>query len=141
MKRDLDLARNIMLSIENHEKEILRPGELEEELRNHFPAPAWTDSQLVEHVKLLTEGGFVEAKFQSHYGAEVDILMRVRLTWEGHEFIANAKHNEVWEEVKKAAGNFSVAILKDILLSKAERFRFLSSIMSSVNQDDGEHRT
>ena len=137
MKREMDLLRAILLSIENHEQEFLEQSDVQRGLLQQFPDAAWTDAQLVAHVRMLVEAKLVEAKFHSYYGEE-DVFSRVRLTWEGHEFIIDASHEEVWETVKEKAGNFSFVLLKQALLEAAKDFLHLSAFLKATEESRQE---
>lgn len=116
MKRDMDLVRAILLIAENHEDEYLQPTDFRRGLSEQFPDSQWSSEKLAVHVKLLEEAGLVDAKF--HTGGES--FFDLRLTWEGHEFISDARDPGVWENVKSKAGDSSFTLLKQILVEVAK---------------------
>lgn len=90
MKRDLDLVRSILLDIE--------AGEAGQPI-NSFTFDGKTESEISEHVAILTEAGYLDASIvEDGMGMPHAFVVR-RLTWSGHEFLANAKNDTVWEKV------------------------------------------
>ena len=64
---------------------------------------------LREHVHLLIEHGLVTA-------IDVDSgFMRLRLTWNGHDFAGAGRMSEVWEKTKQVAGNLPFDIFRSVL--------------------------
>ena len=53
-----------------------------------------------EHVELLVDANFIEAKIKKVYGPEYVINIQ-RLTWDGNEFIDAARNNAIWNSAKK----------------------------------------
>lgn len=89
MVRELDLIRHILLSIEN------QPGPFN--LIDTDIAGA-DFATLANHLELLVEAGLVKAELSHSDGGE-PIYVRVhRLTWTGHEFVALAKHPQLWDQ-------------------------------------------
>ncbi len=119
MKRDMDLVRAIFLIAENHEDEYLQSSDFRRGLSEQFPDLQWSNEKLVVHVRLLREARLVEAGFSSSFGGED--FYDLRLTWEGHEFIADASDPRVWEEAKSKGGEASFAVFKQILVEVAKK--------------------
>jgi hypothetical protein len=109
MKRDMDLVRKIMLAIEKADAPL-----------NELDIPGHDDDAIVYHVSLLNQAGLIQ-------DAEIDFRAShsgVILTWEGHEFLDNARDNSRWKSVQKAGGkvgSFSFDILKHLLTTLAEQ--------------------
>ena len=114
MKRDMDLVRAILLVIENNEKEYLGQVDVNSALSEQFPEPKWTGEQRIAHIKMMKEAGLVE----------VDIIntmrnatfTRLRMKWEGQEFIENARDDGIWKKAKEKFGDVSFAVLKQGLV-------------------------
>jgi hypothetical protein len=108
MKRDMDLIRNILFSIERFPAE--GGGEILK-LEGH------TDNDISYHVMLLDEAGLIKAVDLS---ASSDILfIPIRLTWQGHEFLDAARDDTRWNKTKDAmakAGGFVFEVAKVLLI-------------------------
>ena len=115
MKRDMDLARDILFAIEKDEGDPL--GWIDLEL------PGRSEKEVAYHVMLLEEAGLVEAlDLSSKDGFE---YKPKRLTWEGHEFLDAARNDTLWERAKAEAlrqtGGVSFDVLKELLLHLAKQ--------------------
>ena len=69
---------------------------------------------LTEHVRLLQESGLVEAVISG-----VDFFHIKRLTSAGHDFIASAKDETVWNSAKKKAGGAAMNLFVEVLYKLA----------------------
>ncbi len=109
MKRDLDLIREILLQVE--EREPKQPLEVKIEGRDR--------QEIVGHVRLLQEAGFVEATFTGGPTAIVH-----RLTWDGHEFLDSVRESNIWakvrERLKEVGGTASIDIVKALAIGFAK---------------------
>ncbi|MEO1496028.1 MAG: DUF2513 domain-containing protein [Planctomycetota bacterium] len=107
MKRDLDLARQLLADIESHGAECavstLRPGVATE-----------ADEQVRYHVRLLIDAGLVKETDRSTGGVPC-----VRLTNAGHEFLELAHSEPRWREakwvVRERTGGMSLTVIKTVL--------------------------
>lgn len=108
MKRDMDLARLILLEIEQHP--FIGVGfelKLEEYKRE----------EITYHIILLAEAGLIEADDASTL-ANIEWLPK-RLTWQGHEFLDAARDNNRWNQAKATmskVGGFVFEVGKQVLL-------------------------
>jgi len=110
MKRDLDLIRKILMTLEEYE---------------HGNAPSkltvdgFTDEQIGYHCFILKEAGFIEATDTTTFGSKSPSALPRRLTWEGHEFIDNARDEKIWiqvkNKIKNTSGTVSISILTKVL--------------------------
>lgn len=107
MKRDMDLARKILLAIEAHPEPCSWNGPLD--------FPNYPEKEISYHVKLLKEAGLIEANI-SIAGGETFICFVNSLTWEGHEFLEASRDDSRWEKVKRQimekTGSLSFEVLK-----------------------------
>ena len=115
MKRDLDLARNILLAIENNENATgpdWKP----------LTIPGYSQEQVSYHIMLLDEAGLIEAeKLTTFDGFKWEYE---RLTWQGHEFLDSARDENLWKQAKnklEEIKNPSFEVLKTVLIKLAER--------------------
>ncbi len=108
MKRDLDLARQLLLDIENRGTDcsvsVLRSGS------NHQ-----SEEQIRYHLRLLIDAGLLKEIDRTSAG-----IPCVRLTHEGHELLELARSEPRWREAKYACqerlGGLSLTVIRGILL-------------------------
>jgi len=112
MKRDLDLARQILLAVE------ARPA-------GARPVPVTIDGhsdlEVADHVRLLVEAGLLDALDASSFSGPAWLVRR--LTWEGHDFIETARVESIWLKAKtivlRKGGALSFEVLKQVLATVA----------------------
>ena len=117
MKRDMDLARQIMLQTEEKASHGKMFVELDFE---DIPKQV-----LSEHVKLLAEAGLIESRVNPRNAT----VLPTRLTWQGHDFLEAARNENVWQlaikyiQEKGGAATFSVlnTVLGQIALEQFKR--------------------
>lgn len=108
MKRDLDLARQLLLDIENRGTDcsvsVLRSG------TNHQ-----SDEQVRHHLRLLIDAGMLKEIDRTSAG-----IPCVRLTHDGYELLELARSENRWREAKYACqeriGGLSLSVIRGILL-------------------------
>lgn len=93
MKRDMDLARSIMLALEESPGPNLVDIYMEAYVQGHTP------EEISYHVMLLHEAGLIKALDMSSFG-QYDWSPE-RLTWEGHEFLESSRDEGIWKKAKK----------------------------------------
>lgn len=108
MKRDLDLARQLLLDIENRGTDcsvsVLRSG------TNH------QSEEIVRyHLRLLIDAGLLKEIDRTSAG-----IPCVRLTHDGHELLELARSDTRWREAKYACqeriGGLSLSVIRGVLL-------------------------
>lgn len=112
MKRDMDLIRQLLLAIEET-KTWDRPFELHVDEHDRY--------DVTYHLRLLESKGLIEGiDVSTHDGPK---FWPRCLTWEGHEFLENAKNETVWQQTKKrlaeAGGSASFEVIKALLTQVA----------------------
>jgi hypothetical protein len=118
MKRDIDLARQLLLDIENRGADcsvsVLRPG-----------ANNDAEERVRYHLRLLIDAGLLKEIDRTAGGVPC-----VRLTDAGHETIELARSEARWSEAKWACqertGGLSLSVVREILWQwavEAPRFR------------------
>ncbi len=108
MKRDLDLARQLLLDIENRGTDcsvsVLRTES------NHQ-----SEEQVRYHLRLLIDAGLLKEIDRTSAG-----IPCVRLTHDGHELLELARSENRWREAKYACqdrlGGLSLSVIRGILL-------------------------
>lgn len=112
MKRDIDLARQLLLDIENESHDCaitrLRKGSLPEAITTE-------SSQRVRyHLRLLIDAGFVKEVDRTADGVPC-----VRLTNSGHELIELARSDIRWRDAKQytreTTGGLSLTVIRALL--------------------------
>lgn len=109
----MDLVRGLLLFVEentNNRQPIFEP-DLEDE--------GYDDNVVDYHIGLIYERRLIRAE---RVGGGAQWLIR-GLTWEGHEFLDEARSDTVWERAReKAGGTFqtvSLEVLKALLQTTA----------------------
>jgi hypothetical protein len=114
VRRDMDLIRHLLFKLEEDQG-------LDGTRWVHYTPEdlGITHRSVVEvgyHLQLLIDEGFVIG------GGLLDSMPMVRkLTWDGHEFLANIKNDDIWKRTKKRlAGLPSVALSVVAQIAEAE---------------------
>ncbi len=110
MKRDMDLIRTLLLCLE-------RDSTLEAEGRSK--------EEILYHVYLLDDAGFVNANITRDSKNQVAFVQVWEITWAGHEFLDMVRDEGTMRnallEMAKAAGTFTVGLLKEYIEAQARR--------------------
>ena len=122
MKRNLNLIRKILLDIEN-----APPGKVIS--ASNFNYEEFEELIIVEHLKLLVDAKFLEGNVIEDSlfdGSIVSACFIHRLTWDGHEFLANAKNDTIWKKVTSQAEekgeSISLFVLNQLLASATKKY-------------------
>jgi hypothetical protein len=117
MKKDIKLIRNILLDIE-----AAAPGEAIQ----GFEYEGKSQPEILEHVQLLKDAGFIEALISKGGQNEPVACVVWRMTWAGQEFLANAKNDTVWKKVVAQAEekgmSTSMGVLNGLLEAAAKKY-------------------
>ncbi len=109
MRRDMDLARTILLALEECEKH----WGLQE-----FQVEGATPEEVSYHVKLLSQANLIDALDVS--ASNNFRWFPVSLTWQGHEFLDASRDDTRWNKAKKLmlekSGGMVFEVLKDLLV-------------------------
>ena len=111
MKRDMDLARKILLQVEECVECDGSTGWLKVDVNGH------SQSETLYHVRLLYGAGLIDVHDESSLAGQA--LWPKRLTWEGHEFLDAAREDTRWQKAKRLVfektGGLSFDVLKAVL--------------------------
>jgi hypothetical protein len=111
MKRDMDLVRQILLKIEEHEHG-LAPRNLAIE--------GYSEEQIAYHVHLMGQGGLLQVADVTHTGSASPEAIPLRMLWGGHDFLDAAREQSIWDKAKaKIAGagaSVTFEVLKAVLV-------------------------
>jgi hypothetical protein len=91
MKRDMDLIRTLLLTIEAGEHGIVA---------KQIEIPGYTQEQINYHAYLLGEAGLANTNDVTSHGSKSPEALIYSLTWEGHEFIDSIRENNIWNQAK-----------------------------------------
>ena len=116
MKRDLDLIRKIILSIEESESA---------QAPTHLAVEGYTEAQINYHAWLLVDAGLAMGADTTHMESDGPAAIITNLTWTGHEFAEAARNENRWKAaittVKEKAGTATVAVLTQLLAEYMKR--------------------
>ena len=116
MKRDMDLVRKILIATEENEDPFGFDN------LDDIGIKGYSDSQISYHVQIMAQANLIEADQATGFG---DLNMwPIGLTWEGHEFLDNARDEKRWGKAKGImvqVGSFSFDILKAVLIEMAKK--------------------
>lgn len=107
MRRDMDLARAILLELEK----CTYTGECHDISVDGYPP-----EEINYHIRLLCEAGLIEAtdettNLQSPYPE----WKAIAITWDGHEFLDSARNDTRWERAKSVIRERGAALTLDAL--------------------------
>lgn len=116
MRRDLDLARKILLAIEASKDD--EPASI------RLPMREYDDLHLSHHVRLLMEAGLIHA-IETHRIEPGLAWTPHMLTWQGHDFLDAIRDDAVWDKIKAKfadhGGDLPSDIIYEIALDEARR--------------------
>jgi DNA-binding transcriptional ArsR family regulator len=108
MKRDMDLARELLLKLEAEPLD----GNLWRLDPDDLGISGRTREEISYHLEQLISGGLLDAEreLSSQFVAR-------KLTWAGHDFLDSVRDPKIWRTTKgrvKAAGGFTIEILASV---------------------------
>ena len=116
MKRDIELARAILLAVEA-EPTVWLDG---------LPKVKGARRAEIEyHVILLCDAGLLVADRSADSQSSAGRCARVRLSWDGHEFLEAARNEVLWKKAINAArgttGGVAIELVRDYLMRLGRR--------------------
>ncbi|WP_437225053.1 DUF2513 domain-containing protein [Planctomicrobium sp. SH661] len=123
MKRDMELIKQILLFTESlpEGKGLGRQAP---------PIPGYDEQAIQEHVYLLEDSGFIyprsrDALLPTGFDGLLNRdRMSGKLTWQGHDFLAEAKVPSLWasamQRVSQLGGSVSMDVFKSLLTQAAK---------------------
>ncbi len=106
--RVLDLIREILRAVEACEDSYGI---------NSPPIEGYSEAQIAYHVKLLIDGGLIEAKDVSSGFQQEEEYIGINLTWNGQEFLNVARDDSLWKKAKEAVIDSGVGFTVQSLLT------------------------
>jgi hypothetical protein len=123
MKRNLDLVRSILLEIESWPADTHGKGvEIE----------GYSHEEVTYNAFLLHDAGYIDAIVSKTMGG--NSIYPTQLTWNGHEFLDEARDKTTWEKAKSVVtkvGQSSFSVLRPVLvrLGAAEAEKVLNHLI------------
>jgi hypothetical protein len=119
MKRDMDLIRAILLSVEEHED-----GRAPRDLT----VDGYSAEQIGYHNYLIGDAGLAKTADVTTRGSSGPMALVIHLTWAGHEFLDAARDDTVWSKTKarlgaagKAVLGVPISVLTAVLIDETKR--------------------
>lgn len=131
MKRDMDLARSILLKIEE---------EYVSTALEDLSIEGYDMESVAYHCKLLNEAGFVSSYKGFYADDELWMFSVGPLTWEGHEFLDRIRDDSIWSKTKEAIRNNGLPVVLETIKNIAYGFVTAMSegataaVISSIQQ-------
>ena len=114
MKRNMELARLILLAIEQSDDD--EPASI------RLPTDKYDDLHISLHVRLLHEANLIHAIETTRGFNSSSAWIPHSLTWQGHEFLDVIRLDVIWEILKleeaKFGGDLPFAVSFDLALNK-----------------------
>lgn len=100
MRLDVDVVREILVNLEDAPVPVAGlTGQISEALE--MVVPGHSAEELSAHVRLLEEGGYLQA-VQRRRGDQLQ-WFPTRLTWTGYQMLESMKSKQAFEQAKRAA--------------------------------------
>ena len=109
MKRDMDLIRAMLMSIETDEHGFASKIEI----------PNYTQEEIGYHAVLLGEAGLAIVSDITTFGVKSPQAIVIRLTWSGHEFLDAARDKTIWNQAKDKIGSATIQVWMTVLSALA----------------------
>lgn len=112
MKRDLDLIRKILLTIENYDGD---------KGLSEIQIDGYEKDEIIHNVYLLKNAGFIEGEIFSGMGTiKPRSFILYRMTWEGHDFLDACRNEGIWikvkEKLKTVGEEVPLSVVKTLLI-------------------------
>lgn len=122
MKRDMDLVRHVLMTVERAESEVQIDGLVVD--------GKWHLAMVAYHVELMSAQGLVDAQVY-HAGDAVVGGAVTALTWDGADYLDAIRDDAVWRRtkdvVRKSVGSTTMDVIKQAAVMVAT-----SAIKSSL---------
>lgn len=119
MKRDMDLIRSLAMWLEGSDE-----WQQAKDFPHDLGLPDYSEQQLDEHLLLMQEAGLIDG-IVTRMANGKPIWMALRLTWNGHEFLAAARDEAIWKQatskVSSKVGTVTLDVLTRLLSDLAAR--------------------
>ena len=106
MKRDMDLIREILIVIENHEHGFA-PDKLK--------IDDYNDEQIGFHVLLMGDYGLLRVNDFTRMDSKSPFASPGRITWDGYEFLELSRNSQIWQKAKDIITQKGVGLPFDMI--------------------------
>lgn len=124
MKRDMDLVRKILITLEDDEWYLsFSSGSLPK-------IEEYREEQIEYHMSIMAQAGLLHAESYEIESGSPDHPITIKsysLSWEGHEFLAAARNDTFWKRAKVemgkvlgGTGRFMLPVLTQLLTAYAK---------------------
>ena len=103
MKRDMDLIREILLKIEEHDVNSSSYDTIE--------IKEYTSREICEHVRLLESAGLIDG---AHYDIAGNVWVQ-RITWSGYDYLDKVRDDSVWKKTKDVIKEKGLPLIFDTI--------------------------
>ncbi|MBU2937897.1 MULTISPECIES: DUF2513 domain-containing protein [Pacificibacter] len=121
MKRDFDLIRDILISVERHEEAILWVSDVDWD--ESGVSYGFGDAIRRAHFDLMKEAGLVADCF--HNAGQNQQTYGYRLTWAGYDYLDAIKDEDIWQKTKASVvangGSVAFEVMKSIAVGFAKQ--------------------
>ncbi|MEF9876484.1 MAG: DUF2513 domain-containing protein [Gordonibacter sp.] len=112
MKRDMNLARTILLTLAESEKPIDASS---------IASTEYPPKMVGYHFQILDEAGLIVASVRAADNDPYYFAMASRLTWDGNDFLDSIRDDLIWKRasstIGKATGGASLDVVKTVASS------------------------
>ncbi|MDD1724025.1 MAG: DUF2513 domain-containing protein [Methanospirillum sp.] len=114
MKRDLDLAREIVLKLEADDTGSPI---------SHITIDGYSKKEINYHIYLLQREGFIEASIEDDNGNYENLFYAIyNLEWKGHDFADASRSSGTWAKAKELIKEKGAALTFDIALIASKAY-------------------
>ena len=110
MKRDMDLIREILLKIEEHD--VNSPSSTNLEIEGYSPR------EVYEHARLMENAGLIE---DAHFDLAGNTWVQ-RITLSGYDYLDKVRDNTVWKKTKDVIKEKGLPLVFDTIKTIASAF-------------------
>ena len=125
MKLDMDLIRKLLIWCEDR-----IPAEGRSYCTADIEIKGYTHCQIVNHVKLLVDNGYLSATDLTAYGEDKYYIFD-NLTLDGHQFLGLIRNDNLWKHINEIFGKVGLATLPVVITQVAPYIKQLLGIPST----------
>jgi hypothetical protein len=111
MKRDLDLVRSILITMEANEGGFFARTPVIE---------GYTEEEVGYHVYLMGQAGLITAAETTAMGCGSPSAIPMSITWEGHDFLDSVKDETLWNKAKTMVLKPAAGVAFEVLVAWAK---------------------
>jgi hypothetical protein len=106
MKRDMEVIRDILFSIEEQYEDVA--------LYN-LEVKDYSFKKIAYHCNLLYEAGFISNYDDAYGDGEICSFGVGSITWEGHDYLDKIRSDKVWNKTKKTITDKGLPMIVDVV--------------------------